>query len=777
MIKRPSHLVCCLWLILSLQQGFTADIQNLYREDPITIATYGLNTAQAQLRPKIALVLSGGGARGFAHIPVIEAIERAGIPIDMVLGTSMGSLVGGLYAAGYSPGDMRRLIKQNDMVEIFTTAAMPPLQPTALPLCQHSYNLFVLDFDKGGIGSSAGLIGDQEILHLLNDSLSRVAGITDFDHLAIPFRCIGADLITGERIVFSSGSLVAAIRSSISIPGVFSPYPVGGRLVIDGGLVDNLPIDLAKELGADVVIAVDVNPVNYTMTAQELESLTAVFSQLVVILTRNTVVDQIEHADILIEPKLTTYGVLDFLNVDEIIKVGEESARAHSKTFSMLAQEIALQRPIEVRDPERYGQYFSLPDVFVNAIAHRSLQARKDYTDAFFKLAPFEKYIGLPLDATRKTWLHQQIDELRTTGEYATVTYDYTDVRFGKSDMVLGTLEIQTRQFAPKRASIAAGAYGSTAVLFTPEGETVFEFRPDFALRYNQDKVFDSPTNWSLAIANDDALSFSTQLFYEFVAGWEVGADVGYTTGGIHPLNLRHGSFAPHIRDRLINTGLLLRYHPKPNVLIQAASYFDYIWFGVVPTLEVFIPSLRFNSSYATLQPGFFPHSGLRLDVSGHGEGFVPFGYRLDVQFQQVFALGSRHALWFDLRAGSAHVSVPRQSSLLDYGGVCGMPSYLAKTLVDDLVLARIKHLYWISDRAIPVILQTMISVGSRGELMTDFHDLDPYVTNHGFPFSSLQLPEVGISVAIGFSIGTVDFLMGTALDSSLRTSLFLEVR
>jgi NTE family protein len=760
-----------------LQQAVTADIQNFYNEDKITIATYGLNTAQAQLHPKIALVLSGGGARGFAHIPVIEAIERAGIPIDMVLGTSMGSLVGGLYAAGYSPGDIRRLIKQYDMVELFTTAAMPPLQPIALPFCLHSYNLFVLGFDKGGIGASAGLIGDQGILHLLNGSLSRVAGITDFDRLAIPFRCVGADLITGERIVFSSGSLVAAIRSSISIPGVFSPYPVEGQLVIDGGLVDNLPINLAKELGADVVIAVDVNPIDYTITGQELESLTAVFNQLVVILTRNTVVEQTVNADLVIIPELTKYGILDFMSVDAILEVGEESVRAHDKDFSELAEKIALQRPLKVRDPDRFGQYFNLPDVFIDTIAHRSLQVGSDYGDDFFKLTPFKKYIGLPLDKTRKTWLHQQLDELRNTGEYATVTYDYTNVRFGKSDMVLGTLEIQTRQFAPKRASIAAGAYGATAIQLTPEGKTTFEFRPDFALRYNQDKIFASPTSWSLAIANDDALSFSTQLFHEFAADWEVGADVGYTTGGIHPLNLRHGSFAPDIRDRLVNIGLLLRYHPQPNVLIQTANYFDYIWFGVAPTLDTFIPSVRFDSSYVTLQPSFFPKKGLRLDISAHGEGFVPFGYRVEVQFQQVFELGSRHALWYDLRAGSAHVSIPRQSSLLDYGGACGMPSYLTKTLVDDLLLARLKHLFWISDRAIPLILQTMVAVGSRGELMTEVLESAPYMANHGAPFSSLQGVEASISFAIGFSLGTVDFLVGTALDSSLRTSLFLEVR
>ena len=423
----------------------------------IAITTYGLSPAQRNLRPKVALVLSGGGARGFAHIPIIEAVERAGIPIDMVLGTSMGSLVGGLYAAGYSPGDMRRLIAAYDMVELFALSALPPIPLDPTPLRRDRDNLFIIGFDRGGLGTASGILGDQRILQMLNDSLSRVAGIVDFDDLAIPFRCIGTDLVTGEKIIFSSGSLVTAIRASISIPLVFTPYPVDGRMVIDGGLVDNMPIDLAKEMGADIVIAVDVNAVDYDVTAKELESLTSILAQLVVILTKNTVVDQVAGADLLLTPSLLDHGLLDFAEVDEILVVGETEAALHLEDFSSIARTIGTARPLNVLDPNRYGPYFSLPDVFVRTVSHRSLQGAEFESKAGFDLSSFNRFAGFPLDSMRKSQLNAQFDELRLSGNYATVSYDYTDASLGRSGSVWGNLEIQTRQFAPRRSSVSAG--------------------------------------------------------------------------------------------------------------------------------------------------------------------------------------------------------------------------------------------------------------------------------------------------------------------------------
>ncbi len=172
---------------------------------------------------KVALVLSGGGARGFAHIPVIEAIERHNIPIDIVVGTSMGALVGGLYAAGYSPRDMVELIDSYDMVKLFSVSPAPFQKPILSSFTDYRDNILTITFDKRGVGRASGLIGDQKILEMLNSSLINASAITNFNHLPIAFRCVGTDLVSGEQIVFTSGSLSESIRASISIPGIFTP--------------------------------------------------------------------------------------------------------------------------------------------------------------------------------------------------------------------------------------------------------------------------------------------------------------------------------------------------------------------------------------------------------------------------------------------------------------------------------------------------------------------------------------------------------------------------
>lgn len=766
------------WIILIIGLPLSAETPKrlILGNENITISWYGRQTEEREAAtPKVALVLSGGGARGFAHVPVIEALEVAGIPIDMVLGTSMGSLVGGLYAAGYSPGDMRRLIDSYDMVELFALSALPPLISDPAPLRKERDNLFILGFDSSGLGAASGLIGDQRILHMLNDSLSRVSGITDFDELAIPFRCIGADLATGERIVFSEGSLVSSIRSSISIPLVFTPYPMDGRLVVDGGLVDNMPVTLAREMGADIVIAVDVNAVDYEIEAQELDSLTDVLTQLVVILTKNTVIEQSKDADLLVTPKLSDHEVLDFIDVDEIITVGEESIRSHAEDIYYLAQRIQMTRPLEKQDPTRYGVYFSLPDVYVRSVTHRAVGSYTPSEDPF-DLEPFERFVGYPLDWQNKQRLNALFEDLRLTQGYATITYAYTDASLGKADTVWGNLEIQTRQFGPKQSSIAAGIYGALSLSFDTNSPVSFRFAPDFVFRYTNHRVFDEKTSLQVLLKNEDALTVSSLLRHRFAQHFSFGVEAGYTTGGIHPLNLR--STGLDVRDRMVTSELFVDYSPSSRHLVKLATDFDYIWYGEdVVGHEDFITTVRFDGVYNTIPFRFFPKNGFRIDFSFLSEINGIFGYRLEARVQNVVPLGARDALWFDLHAGSAHVSNPRKDSYFDYGGSRGIPSYPAMTLVDDMVIARIKHLHWMPLRFSEMVLQTMVTASARGRLVQDLlSDTNPYIQDRAIPFSSLSMMEYSGSIALGLATEQIDVLFGVALDNNLRVSIFLEV-
>ena len=191
-------------------------------------------------RPVVALVLSGGGARGFAHIPIIEELERRGIVPDMVIGASMGALVGALYASGYTSQDMYALIDDTDFMNAVFNLSQP-----AEKVLDRAYDSigdpnFSIDFTEDGIGRTDALLDDSKVNLILHEALSRVEDIGSFDDLAIPFRCVGTDFRSGEGIVFSSGSLYDALRASMSMPFVFPVVQLeDGRYVVDGGVYDS----------------------------------------------------------------------------------------------------------------------------------------------------------------------------------------------------------------------------------------------------------------------------------------------------------------------------------------------------------------------------------------------------------------------------------------------------------------------------------------------------------------------------------------------------------
>ena len=214
------------------------------------------SAADAPVRPpKIALVLSGGSAFGIAHVGVIKILEASGIPIDMVLGTSMGSIVGGLYAAGYSPEEMEEIVTTQDWQTVFMDRKNSPRDGYD----QEKRRRFALalGFDKDGIRLGEGLLEGQNVLSLFTELTLHLLGTRNFDDFPVPYRSVAAEVLTGDKVVFSSGSLAEAMRASMSIPAVFKPYTVEGKRLIDGGIVDNMPVDIARKMGADIVIAVE----------------------------------------------------------------------------------------------------------------------------------------------------------------------------------------------------------------------------------------------------------------------------------------------------------------------------------------------------------------------------------------------------------------------------------------------------------------------------------------------------------------------------------------
>ena len=281
----------------------------------------------AEPRPRIGLVLGGGGARGAAHIGVLKELERLRIPVDAIAGTSMGAIVGGLYATGVNAEELEELVSSLDWnAALSDTAAREHLSFRR----KQDDREFPINFELGLRGTDLllpkGVIQGQELDLLLRKLTMHASHITDFDELPIPFRAIASDIVAGEVVILDSGDLTMAIRASMSVPGVFAPARVDGRLLVDGGLIGNLPIDVMKEMGVDIIIAVDVEFPLYK--SEELESVVTISEQMLTILIRKETLRQIDTlaaADILIRPELGIYASANFADITETIQPGQQA--------------------------------------------------------------------------------------------------------------------------------------------------------------------------------------------------------------------------------------------------------------------------------------------------------------------------------------------------------------------------------------------------------------------------------------------------------------------
>ncbi|MCK5440113.1 MAG: patatin-like phospholipase family protein, partial [Gemmatimonadetes bacterium] len=211
-------------------------------------------------RPKIGLTLSGGGAKGFAHLGVLKVLEEYRVPIDYITGTSMGSIMAGLYASGMTPEEIQVKMGDVDWISLFRD--QPPREELDYRRkeeeTRYSWNV-EFGVKKSGIALRGGVLAGQKIGLLLRENTLHASAIDDFGDLPIPFKAIAADLETGQSYVLERGDLARAMRASMSIPVFFTPIEIDGRLLVDGGITENMPVDLTRSMGSDVVIGVDVS--------------------------------------------------------------------------------------------------------------------------------------------------------------------------------------------------------------------------------------------------------------------------------------------------------------------------------------------------------------------------------------------------------------------------------------------------------------------------------------------------------------------------------------
>lgn len=331
-MKRYVHIILSqlLLLILCCNIAFAADVPE---------------------RPKVALVLCGGGAKGAAHIGVLKVLEEAGLQVDMVVGTSIGGLVGGIYAMGYSADEIDAIVSQCDWKYLLSDNTSRRDASFAQKSIDAKYLLKVpfynINADKNSSKEEspisrlpAGLISGQNVLNFLNGLSMGYQQAMDFADLPIPFACVAADLSKGEAVVLESGVLPVAMRATMAIPGVFAPVELDGKVLVDGGIINNFPVDVARDLGADIVIGVDIQ--NDSPSPENLKSIPQVLSQMIGLMGNETYVRNVKDVDILIKPDVSKYGTYSFNKpaIEQLVVNGYAAAKEKFPQLQSLARRL-----------------------------------------------------------------------------------------------------------------------------------------------------------------------------------------------------------------------------------------------------------------------------------------------------------------------------------------------------------------------------------------------------------------------------------------------------
>ncbi|MBE0636933.1 MAG: patatin-like phospholipase family protein [Bacteroidales bacterium] len=379
-------------------------------------------------RPKIGVVLSGGGAKGFAHIGALKVLVEAGVPIDYIGGTSMGGIMGGLFALGYSPDSLEKLVlSQNWMAVLSDEISRRELSMKEKE--QDEKYFFTLPIRDKKIQLPAGLVAGQSVFNILSYYGSPAADYTNFSDFPIPFLCIAADIETGESVILNKGHLPKAMRATMAIPTVFSPIEIDGRLLVDGGLVNNFPVQEVLDMGADFIIGIDVQ--GKYATKEELNSFVKILDQSTAFLRRPLYEKGLELTDLYIKPDMTNFGVSSFTSADTIIKLGEFAAREMLPEIQKLLEELKHYDDFE---PYNMEPAKPLESILIQEVV---IQGIKKVAPTFVNS---HLQIDVPSHIDVKTVI-QNIEMLYATKSFNYIYYDLTPLERGGYRLTLQVSE------------------------------------------------------------------------------------------------------------------------------------------------------------------------------------------------------------------------------------------------------------------------------------------------------------------------------------------------
>ncbi|MCU0990424.1 MAG: patatin-like phospholipase family protein, partial [Xanthomonadales bacterium] len=425
-------------------------------------------------RPRIGLVLGGGGAKGAAHIGVLRVLDELHVPVDCVAGTSMGALIGGTFASGMPAEDIERATAGIDWSRTVGGAGMRDRMPIERKLAGTTYtNTLELGLQGGKVVLPGGLLKTQDIEDVIRDLINDARFQRDFDNLPIPFRAVATDMVSGEMVVLDSGDLSVAMRASMAIPGAFSPVVIGEQVLSDGGMVRNLPVDIARELCADVIIAVWMT--TPPPVAEDLDSALALVSRSMDVMigaNQNEQIESLGPDDIGIEVPMGDIGTGDFQRIAEAVALGRAAAEAMAadlRRFSIPEHEYLAWRG-SVSSGE--AKPVHLAEVSIQGLQHVS----PEYVESHLQnLQP-----GTDVDSRQ---IKEDTDRLYALGDFARIEHQLK----GPADARVLEITPIEKSWGPDflRFDLGLSAEGSGELLAILRGEHTRAWIGDLDARWN----------------------------------------------------------------------------------------------------------------------------------------------------------------------------------------------------------------------------------------------------------------------------------------------------
>ena len=543
-------------------------------------------------RKKVGVVLSGGGAKGMAHIKALKVIEEAGIPIDYIAGTSMGAIVGGLYAIGYTPEQLDSMVRKQN----WTFLLSDRIKRSAMSLTDRERSekfIVSIPFTKSpkDAASSGGIIKGQNLANLFSDLTMGYHDSINFDKLPIPFACVAANVVNGEQIIFHNGILSTAMRASMAIPGVFTPVRQDSMVLVDGGIVNNYPADVVKAMGADVIIGVDVQ--NALKKADKLNSAPDILGQIVDITCQSNHEKNVDLTDTYIRVNVDGYSSASFTPaaIDTLMRRGEEAAKAQWNSL------LALKKKIGISDnyvPKRHGPYSSLSNVrtiYVTDISFSGVEA--DDKKWLMKKCNLKENSNITTQQ-----IEQALYQLRGSQSYSSASYTLTDTPEGYHLNFL----LQTKYEKRINLGIRFDSEEIASLLINGTADLKTHIPSRLSLTGRLGKQYAARIDYTLEPMQQRNFNFSYMFQYNYINIYEEGERAYNTTYKYHLAEF--GFSDVWYKNFRFGLGFRFEYYKYKDFLFKKPEFI-----GLDVESEHFL-SYFAQVHYNTYDKGYFPSKG-----------------------------------------------------------------------------------------------------------------------------------------------------------------------